>query len=326
MAESSVSNEDPVTGKQPRVAAREAIVQEMRRQGTCRCREIARSLQLKESAVTGIMRSLYTQGYARRLGRGSYELVRVPQDISAEKETIDATAIRRIRRMTMPARVILTLQKSPGTTMSFGDINKSTGFGRRATGAVLSSLLKRGVVARPRRGFYRLRHVPDPQRDRAESILRYLSAYPWSRISEIRRGADTFFSADAARRGLAAFLADGRIQCHGFFYALAAETRTPEQCRPHRREGLSAKRRSVGRVGRPATTRKALLTALKSYGRPRTAETLAERTCVSVGGIRAVLSQLVADGTVRAVKMRSDRQDLRLVYHYQYIRPEQGSA
>ena len=53
-------------------------------------------------------------------------------------------------------------------------------------------------------------------------------------------------------------------------------------------------------------------------------EVLAKQVKLSTGAVRSVLTQLVEEGCVRAVKLRADREDMRLVYHYEYVWPEKS--
>jgi DNA-binding IclR family transcriptional regulator len=314
------SRPDVTSGK---ITAREAVTQELQRREACRAGELAHDLGLKETTVANIMYGLYVQGYARRLARGLYGLVRMPKNIQPAKGKVNVHSIKRASGPTMPATIISLLQHAPDQALAFDEIKRASGFGRQATGAVLSNLVKRGIVARPRRGFYRLRYVPGPHGDRAEAVLRYLAERPWSRITEIQRGADRYVSADTVRKVLSKFRDDGKVQKSGFFYAPSEEKRAPEQCRANREPVQPRRnRKRIGSVGRPPKTRRALLAALRAYTRPRSVETLAQRVKLSVGAVRSVLTQLVAEGYVHAEKMRTDREDLRLVYHYQLVRPE----
>ncbi|MCD6365247.1 MAG: type IV toxin-antitoxin system AbiEi family antitoxin domain-containing protein [Planctomycetes bacterium] len=302
------------------LTAKHAVTQEMQRRDTCRAGELAKDLGLKQATVANIMYGLYTQGYARRLGRGVYKLDHLPANVKPAKGKIDRRVIKRLTGPTMPAKIIALLQGAPDQALPFDQIRRSCGFSRQATGAVLSNLVKRGIVARPRRGFYRLRYIPGPYGDRAEIVERYLVERPWSRITEIQRGADHFVSADTVRKVLKKLRKSGKVKRDGFFYALTEEKRSAEECRVNREPVQPRKnRRRIGAVGRPPKTRKALLAVLRAYTRPRTVETLAKRVKLSVGAVRSVLSQLIDEGYVSAVKMRTDREDLRLVYHYHLI-------
>ncbi len=304
-----------------KLTIRSAITREMKKRGSCRAKDLARDLELSEGAVSHVLHLLYSDGYARRIRRGVYQLGHTDDSAKAASDKNSAAALVASEPMTMPAKIIALLQEAPDQALAFDTMQRATGFSRQATGAVLSNLAKRGVVARPRRGFYRLRYVPSPHGARAESVLRYITDRPWSRITEVQRGADRYVSADTVRKVLNNFIRRGVMKRDGFFYALLPERRSWREVRDNRGPAeIRRNRKRLGNVGRPPTTRRALLAVMKSYTRPRTAETLAARINLSLGAIRSVLVQLVNDGLVSATKMRSDRQDLRLVYHYQYIR------
>lgn len=311
--------EDPCSADTTeQITARQAVTQEMNRRGICRASELAKDLDLKETTVSNIMYGLYIRGYARRLGRGEYKLDRLPDNIPPSEGKVDHSRIKRSNGQTMPAKIISIIQQSPDDCMGFEAIKNLSGFSRQATGAVLSNLLNRGILARPQRGVYRIDRIPAPHGDRAEAVLQYLAANPWSRITEIQRGAERYIAADTIRKALARFIEEGKAKREEFFYALSDEDQTPSHRRFNREfVNLRDGRKDFDRVGRPPKTRRALLAVLKMFDQPRSAETLAKRMNLSIGATRSVLAQLVAEGHVVASKMRTDREDLRLVYHYQ---------
>ena len=302
---------------------RELICSAMAEQGPCRAGDIAERLDLNKGAVAAVMYELFSEGYARRLARGLYQFVRSPDEQEELDPVAETAAIEAIMGATMPAKIMSLLRAGPDQALSFREIKKACGYTRQATGAVLSNLVKRGIVARPRRGFYRLRYVPGPHGDRGEAVLRYLLKRPWSRISEIRREADRYIAADTVRKILTRFGDEGKVQRDGFFYALSDETRTAQHCRDER-EPPRAERdgRRPGRIGRPPRTRIALLNIVKACTQPHSVDVLAKQAKLSVGAVRSVLSQLTEEGLVRTEKMRADREDMRLVYHYEYVWPE----
>ena len=318
------SEETAVQTTQP-ATARDLVTGEMRQQGACRSGALAKQLGLKKTTVSSIMHGLYMDGYARRLARGLYQLVRLPDDTGPGGENLAAPIPERPEGQTMPAKIIGLLQDAPDQALPFDDLKRSSGFTRQAAGAVLSNLVKRGIVARPRRGFYRLRYVPGPHGDRGEIVMRYITDRPWSRITEIRREADRYIAADTVRKILTRFAEAGKVQKDGFFYALASETRTPSQCRAGRQPIKPSRRRGrTTRIGRPPRTRRALINTLKACTSPHSVEVLAKQVKLSTGAVRSVLTQLVEEGCVRAVKLRADREDMRLVYHYEYIWPDKA--
>ena len=134
------------------------------------------------------------------------------------------------------------------------------------------------------------------------------------------------FEATGAIESSAALTSDTiYFGCHdGFCYALPGEKRSPQECRNARQALQAPVEIGPRRVGRPPKTRMALLSALRGYTRPRSVETLADRVGLSVGAVRSVLANMVSEGLVVATKLRTDREDMRLVYHYELARDEHG--
>ena len=66
----------------PRRTARWAVVQELKRRGTARNRDLSRDLNLKPSTVGYILYQLRITGCANRIDTGVYEFVRVPENLN----------------------------------------------------------------------------------------------------------------------------------------------------------------------------------------------------------------------------------------------------
>ncbi len=311
-------------GKKTLVTARHAVTQEMHRRGPCRASEVAADLGLKETTVSSIMYALYINEHAERVDRGVYQLVSFPQGFKPTSGKLDIRKIRRPMGPTMPAQVISLLQAAEDHTLTFEFIRNNTDFSRQATGAVLSNLVKRGILTRSKRGVYHLVHRPHTYEDRKEAVLRYIAERPWSRASEIQRGSNVPVTAEVTRKILAEAVKDKAIKRDGFCYAPAGEKRSAQDCRKARQSLQAPVKPGPRRVGRPPKTRMALLSALRGYTRPRSVETLAERVGLSIGAVRSVLANMVAEGLVVTCKLRADRDDMRLVYHYELARDEQG--
>ena len=323
--QSKASKRERGPGKPAVVTARHAVTQEMFRRGPCRASDVSADLDLKETTVSSIMYGLYVRGHAERVERGVYQLVSLPKNFTPTEGKLDVRKIRRPMGPTMPAQVISLLQAAPDQTLTFEFIRNNTNFSRQATGAVLSNLVKRGILDRLRRGVYELAHRPNSLSDRKAAVLRYMADRPWSRAIEIQRGCDVSVTSDMVRKFLADTIRAKQVKRDGFCYAVAEEKRSPQDCRNARR-ALQAATAPPGprRVGRPPKTRQALLGALRGFTRPRSVETLADCIGLSVGAVRSVLANMVAEGLVVATKRRTDREDMRLVYHYELARDEQG--
>jgi len=306
------------------VTARHAVTQEMHRRGPCKAADVAADLGLKETTVSSIMYGLYVRGHADRVERGVYQLVSFPKNFTPTEGKLDIRKIRRPVGPTMPAQVIALLQAAPDQTLPFEYIRNNTNFSRQATGAVLSNLVKRGILHRPKRGVYVLAHKPSTLEDRKEAVLKYIGERPWSRAAEIQRGCNISVTSDMVRKFLAEAVKIGKVKRDGFCHALPDEKRSPQECRNARRALQADDQVRSKRVGRPPKTRLALLSALRGFTRPRSVETLADCVGLSVGAVRSVLANMVQEGLVVASKRRTDREDMRLVYHYELARDEQG--
>lgn len=322
--QSDAGKSNKSTGKPTLVTARHAVTQEMFRRGACRAADVAKDLGLKETTVSSVMYGLYVRGHADRVERGVYQLVSLPKNFAPTEGKLDVRKIRRPMGPTMPAQVIALLHEAQDNTLTFEFIRNHTNFSRQATGAVLSNLVKRAILSRPRRGLYILAHKPSSQEDRHDAVMRYVRQRPWSRAAEIQRGSDISVTSDAARKILADAVKAGKIKRDGFCYALSSEKRSPQQCRNARRALQAPDEPGPRRVGRPPKTRLALLEALRGFTQPRSVEMLADRVGLSVGAVRSVLANMVAEGLVAACKLRTDREDMRLVYHYELARDDRG--
>lgn len=311
-------------GKRTLVTARHAVTQEMHRRGACRASDVAADLGLKETTVSSVMYALYVRGHADRVDRGVYELISFPENFKPTAGKLDVRKIRRPIGPTMPAQVIALLQAAPDHILTFEFIRNNTDFSRQATGAVLSNLVKRGILARLKRGVYELIHRPYTFEDRKEAVLAYIAERPWSRAAEIQRGCNLPVTADVIRKILTEAVKARTIKRDGFCYAQSGEKRSAQECRNGRQELQAPEPTGPRRVGRPPKTRMALLEALRGYTRPRSVETLAERVGLSVGAVRSVLANMVIEGLVVTSKLRTDRDDMRLVYHYELARDEKG--
>lgn len=322
--QADVSKSKKGTGKPALVTARHAVTQEMFRRGACRASEVSAVLGLKETTVSSVMYGLYVRGHAERVERGVYQLVSLPDNFTPTEGKLDVRKIRRPMGPTMPAQVISLLQAADDHILTFEYIRNHTNFSRQATGAVLSNLVKRGILERQKRGVYLLAHKPSTQNDRRNAVLAYVGDRPWSRAAEIHRGSNVLVTADAVRKILADAVKGGKAKRDGFCYAFPDEKRSPQECRNARRALQAPDEITSRRVGRPPKTRLALLTALRNYTLPRSVETLAEHVGLSVGAVRSVLANMVSEGLVVASKRRADREDMRLVYHYELARDDHG--
>ena len=306
------------------VTARHAVTQEMHRRGECRASEVSADLGLKETTVSSIMHSLYIHGHAARVERGVYRLVSLPKNFTPTEGKLDIRKIKRPVGPTMPAQIIALLKAAPDHTLPFGFIRNNTNFSRQATGAVLSDLVKRGILHRPHRGVYSLAYKPKTQEDREAAVLRYIAERPWSRASEIQRGCNVSVTSGMVRKFLAQASNAGTIKRDGFCYALSDEKHSAQECRNARQALQAPEDRGPRRVGRPPKTCMALLDALRGFTQPRSVETLADSVGLSVDAIRSALANMVQEGLVLACKLRTDREDMRLVYHYELARDDQG--
>jgi|GEM_PF-2674006 len=144
----------------PVKTARWAVIQELRKRGTARNREIARALDLKPSTVGYILYRLRIEGHARRVRMGLYEFISTPRTMQIWEELPqgDPESLRRAAEGdTMPRKILNLLAEAPGRTLSFRLLWKLTGLKRQVAGAVLSDLVKRGLVDRVHRGIYKLK-------------------------------------------------------------------------------------------------------------------------------------------------------------------------
>ncbi len=306
------------------ITAQHAVTQEMHRRGNCRASEVSADLGVKESTVSSIMHGLYIHGHAKRVERGVYHLVSLPKNFTPTKGKLDIRKIRRPVGPTMPAQIIALLQAAPDHTLTFEFIRNNTNFSRQATGAVLSDLVKRGILNRPRRSVYSLAYKPKTQEDREEAVLRYIAERPWSRAVEIQRGANVPVTTEMVRKFLAQACKAGTIKRAGFCYALPDEEHSAQECRNIRRALQAPEDLRPRGAGRPPKTRKALLGALRGFTQPRSVKTLADSVGLSVEAIRLALANMVQEGLVLACKLRTDREDMRLVYHYELARDDNG--
>ena len=315
-------NKDSLKNGKSEMTVRDKVMEEMQRHGLCKPAELAKHLELHETTVANVVYDLYVQGYARRPTRGVYELVRIPGSV-VPPETDATQRTKPDGEATMPEKVIHLLRHAPDQALGFREIFNACGLSRQETGAVLSNLAKRDIVARPRRGYYRLRYVTSAMGLRVEAVLRFLDTHPWVRISEIQRGAGRNISTDTIRKILSKLRTEGKVKKERFFYSLATETQSCKEARHRRRADEASKDRGAPwHPGRPPKIRRALLRVLRGYNRPRTVETLARRVNGSENAVRTVLARLIEEGSVRAVKMRRDSPDMRLVYHYEIIRAD----
>ena len=320
----NIDKDKKAAGKPVLVTARYAITQEMLRRGACRASAVSADLGLKETTVSSVMYGLYVRGYAARIDRGVYELVSLPEGFTPTEGKLDVKKIRRPMGPTMPAQVIALLQAAPDHILPFEFIRSNTNFSRQATGAVLSELLTRGILERLKRGVYKLAHTPPTQNDRKEAVLRYVADRPWSRAAEIQRGSNVPVAQDTVRKILADAVKAGDVKRDGFCYAVSKEKRSPQTCRNARKALQAPEETGPRRVGRPPKSRMAVLSALRVFTQPRSLETLADCAGLSVGAVRSVLMNMVSEGLVIASKLRTDREDMRLVYHYELARDEKG--
>ncbi len=134
--------------------ARWAVVQELKRLGTARNIDIARTLSLRPSAVGYVLHQLRVSGCAKRIKTGHYEFTRMPENLHHWNDGIDAANAPTITGQTMPEKIINLLSQAPNGALTFTAIQKLTGLPRNVAGAVLSDLVKRGQLVRIRRGLY----------------------------------------------------------------------------------------------------------------------------------------------------------------------------
>lgn len=158
-----------VTGNTPELAppqrrfegtARWAVVQELKRLGTARNIDIARTLNLSPGAVGYVLHQLRVTGCAKRIKTGHYEFTCMPENLHYWDDGIDASNTPEIVGGTMPEKIINLVQQAPNGAISFTAIQKVLGLPRNITGAVLSDMVKHGQVVRVRRGLYRPQSNP----------------------------------------------------------------------------------------------------------------------------------------------------------------------
>ena len=148
----------------PLKTARLAVVNELRRRGAARNKEIAEALGLKPGTVGYILYRLRIEGHARRVKMGHYEFLSVPESLKVWEQVPQAGAVelKAAPGGTMPQRILSLLDGAPGKTLGFRAIWKLTGLKRQIVGAVLSDLARRGLLERLHRGIYRLPAAPQP--------------------------------------------------------------------------------------------------------------------------------------------------------------------
>ena len=135
--------------------ARWAVVQELKRLGAARNIDIARTLNLRPSAVGYVLHQLRVSGCAKRIKTGHYEFTRMPENLHHWNDGIDPSNAPTIVGQTMPQRIMSLVSQAPNGALSFTAIQKLTGLQRNVAGAVLSDLVRRGQLVRVRRGLYR---------------------------------------------------------------------------------------------------------------------------------------------------------------------------
>jgi hypothetical protein len=133
------------------------VIQELRRRGRARNIEIARQLDLRPSTVGYILYQLRIKGCAKRIQTGLYEFVALPEDLHYWDDGLDGRQpMPSTDDGTMPEKIVKLLASAPKGALSFRAIWKLSGLSRNVTGAVLSDLVKRGVIERVLRGLYAL--------------------------------------------------------------------------------------------------------------------------------------------------------------------------
>jgi predicted transcriptional regulator of viral defense system len=158
MAE-SLQNNVPVSKKGHLTAGltiRSAVVAELERLGRARNIQIARALGIKPSSVGYVLYQLRMSGCARRLGTGSYQFVKMPRNLRCWNDGIDMNNPPTVKGQTMPERILNAVTLAPNGGLSFLAIQKIANLPRNVTGAVLSDLVRRGLLERLHRGVYRL--------------------------------------------------------------------------------------------------------------------------------------------------------------------------
>jgi len=215
----------------PRRTARRAVIDELRQRGTARNAEIARTLGLKTSTVGSILHWLRAIGCVRRLKMGLYQFVRMPEYLSTWQQDLADLPLVPAPGATMPEKIINLLKDAPNQSLGFLALWKRSGLSRQATGAVLSKLLERGVLERPRRGRYHLLCIPRPDKGWPDLILNSLTERPWQRISEIHRHIEAAMSEDTLRKILRRLIAERRVVRRKAFYGLTGEQRDLQQWR-----------------------------------------------------------------------------------------------
>ncbi len=134
--------------------ARWAVVQELKRLGTARNINIARTQNLSPSAVGYVLHQLRVTGCAKRIKTGLYEFIHMPDNLHHWDDGIDPAKAPQIEGDTMPRQIISLLRQAPKGALSFKAIQRFTGLARNVAGAVLSDLTRRGHIVRVRRGLY----------------------------------------------------------------------------------------------------------------------------------------------------------------------------
>ncbi len=139
----------------PRRTARWQVVQELKKRGTARNIDIARELDLRPSTVGYILYQLRVSGCAKRIKTGVYEFVCIPENLHFWDDGVTEETVPAPEGSTMPEVLLNLLRNAPKGALSFRALWKLSGLPRNVTGAVLSDLVKRGMVERVRRGLYK---------------------------------------------------------------------------------------------------------------------------------------------------------------------------
>ncbi len=76
------------------------------------------------------------------------------------------------KMMDIRDKIVATLEQKPGDTFSVSQIARAIGSNNKATGAALSKLFKKGLVARPQKGLYSSKARPAATKAAAEPSKR----------------------------------------------------------------------------------------------------------------------------------------------------------
>jgi len=137
-------------------ARRWAILQELRRRGSARNREIAAALDLTPATVGYVLHQLYKRGCIDRVSMGFYKFVCVPDSLRFWADEQHLVEVRPAGDGSLTQKVLSLFQQSPDGTLSFRAVWHLSGLERRVAGAVLSDLVRREHLCRVRRGLYQL--------------------------------------------------------------------------------------------------------------------------------------------------------------------------